>query len=217
MHDVTIGVLLDEEFDYSIGVLEGIRDFARTRPDWRVLPLPQAAGEGLLTRLVRSGGLQALAGAFMSDRWIENRLPATLPLINTSNLSQVTRICSVTADDAAVGKLVADHFCELGWGRAACIGPCDLCVAVRREGFIAAGHERAYCFPSRTMRAHSDSKTRGRHVWSDCKGRSRSLYERSSGTAVLGGLQSRRTAGVESGGFDRVGDSLAERVISGWI
>ncbi len=140
---MTIGVLLDEEFDYSIGVLEGIRDFARTRPDWRVLPLPQAAGEGLLTRLVRSGGLQALAGAFMSDRWIENRLPATLPLINTSNLSQVTRICSVTADDAAVGKLVADHFCELGWGRAGVISDRATYESqVRREGFIAAGHER---------------------------------------------------------------------------
>ena len=142
MEGITIGVLLDTEFDYGVGVLEGVRDFARTQPGWRVLPLPQTQ-EGLLARLVRSGGLQGLAGAFISDRWIEGRFPASLALVNTANLSQVTRVCSVAPDDAAVGRLAAAHFCELGWVGAGVVSErATYAAQLRREGFLAFMRER---------------------------------------------------------------------------
>lgn len=143
MEGVTIGVLLDTEFDYGVGVLEGLRDFARAQPDWRVLPLPHAQ-EGLLARLVRSGGVQGVAGAFISDRWIESRFPPALPLVNTANLSQVTRVCSVTPDDASVGRLAAAHFCELGWERAGVVSDrATFASRLRRDGFVAALGERS--------------------------------------------------------------------------
>ena len=216
MEGITIGVLLDAEFDYGVGVLEGVRDFARTQPGWRVLPLPQTQ-EGLLARLVRSGGLQGLAGAFISDRWIEGRFPASLTLVNTANLSQVARVCSVTPDDAAVGRLAAAHFCELGWVRAGVVSErATYASQLRREGFLAVMQERGVpvsepdgggAFRLETAWAAWANELRGetavfctgdhlaRRFWDVCKVCGPSVAER---VALAG-----------------AGDSLADRVVSG--
>ena len=216
MEGITIGVLLDTEFDYGVGVLEGVRDFARTQPGWRVLALPQAQ-EGLLARLVRSGGLQGLAGAFISDRWTGSRFPASLPLVNTANLSQVTRVCSVTPDDAAVGRLAAAHFCELGWLRAGVVSErATYASQLRREGFLEAMRERGVAvsepdggeaFRHETAWEAWVTGLRGetavfctsdhlaRRFWEVCKTGGPAVAER---VALAG-----------------AGDSLAERVVSG--
>ena len=216
MKEITIGVLLDTEFDYGVGVLEGVRDFARTQPGWRVLPLPQTQ-EGLLTRLMRSGGLQGLAGAFISDCWIGSRFPASLPLVNTANLSEVTRVCSVTPDDEAVGRLAAAHFCELGWLRAGVVSErATYASQVRREGFLAFMQERGVAvtepdvgeaFRHETAWEAWVTGLRGetavfctsdylaRRFWEVCKACGSSVSER---IALAG-----------------AGDSLAERVVSG--
>ncbi len=137
MKQSTIGVLLDSEFDYAVGVLEGVRDYACNRFAWRVLPVSYTQ-EALLARLVRSGELQGVIGTFVSDRWIESRFPETLPMVNTSNLSQVSRICSVVPDDALAGRLVARHFCDLGCLRAGVIAErATYASQMRREGFLA--------------------------------------------------------------------------------
>jgi DNA-binding LacI/PurR family transcriptional regulator len=142
MNQLTIAVLLDTEFEYGVGVLEGVRDFSRNHPAWRVLPVLHTQ-EGLLARLVRSGELQGMVGTFISDRWIESRFPDTLPMVNTSNLSHVTRICSVVPDDAAAGRLVARHFCDLGCARAAVIAErATYHSQLRREGFLAHMREQ---------------------------------------------------------------------------
>ena len=136
MNQSTIGVLLDSEFDYAVGVLEGVRDYARNRLAWRVLPVSYTQ-EALLARLVRSGELQGVIGTFVSDRWIEGRFPEALPMVNTSNLSQVSRVCSVVPDDAAAGRLVARHFCDLGFTRAGVIAErATYASQMRREGFL---------------------------------------------------------------------------------
>jgi len=142
MNQLTIAVLLDTDFEYGVGVLEGVRDFSRNRPAWRVLPVSHAQ-ESLLARLVRSGELQGVVGTFISDRWIESRFPDTLPMVNTSNLSHVTRVCSVVPDDLAVGRLVARHFCDLSCARAAVVAErATSSSQLRREGFLAHMREQ---------------------------------------------------------------------------
>ena len=142
MNQLTIAVLLDTEFEYGVGVLEGVRDFSRNHPAWRVLPVLHTQ-EGLLARLVRSGELQGMVGTFISDRWIESRFPDTLPMVITSHLSHVTRSCSVVPDDAAAGRLVARHFCDLGCARAAVISERATAFSqLRREGFLAHMREQ---------------------------------------------------------------------------
>lgn len=142
MKQLTIAVLLDSDLEYGVGVLEGVRDFSRNKPAWRVLPVSQAQ-EALLARLVRSGELQGVVGTFISDRWLQSRFPDALPLVNTSNLSHVTAVCSVVPDDAAVGRLVARHFCELNAGQAAVLADRAAWSShLRREGFLAFLRER---------------------------------------------------------------------------
>ena len=216
MEGITIGVLLDTDLDYGIGVLEGVRDFARTQPGWRVLPLPQTQ-EGFLSRLVRSGDVQGLAGAFMSDRWIESRFPPSLPLVDTANLSQVTRVCAVTPDDAAIGRLAAAHFYELGWRRVGVVSErATYASQLRREGFLAFmrernmdvfepeggdsfRHETAWESWVSGLRSETavfcTSDHLARRFWTVCKGCGASVAER----ILLAG----------------VGDSLAERVMAG--
>ena len=136
MNQVTVGVLLDADFDYGVGVLEGVRDYARARPDWRVVPVPYAQ-EGLLARLVRAGEVRGVVGAFVSDRWLQSRFPPGLPVVNTSNLSHVESVCSVVPDDAAAGRLVARHFRELGYLSAGVIAErATYASHVRRAGFL---------------------------------------------------------------------------------
>lgn len=142
MKTLTLGVLLDPDIDYGIGVLEGVRAFARSQAAWRVLPLGQAQ-EAVLGRLVRSGELHGLIGTFVSDRWLEGLFPGFEPLVNTSNLSRIATVCSVVPDDAAVGRAVARHFCELNVRRAVCLADRSTWASqLRREGFVAALRER---------------------------------------------------------------------------
>lgn len=142
MQQVTIGVLIDPDLEYGVGVLEGVREFCRRLPAWRVLPLTQVQ-EPLLARLVRSGEIQGLAGTVISDRWLENRFPASLPIVNTSNLSRVTKVSSVVPDDEAAGRLVARHFCELKVGGAAVIADrATYASQLRREGYLAGLAEK---------------------------------------------------------------------------
>ncbi len=218
MKQVTIGVLLDADFDYGVGVLDGVRDEARGRPDWRVLPIPYAQ-EGLLTRLVRAEELQGVIGAFISDHWIESRFPSALPVVNTANLSQIERVCSVVPDDAAAGRLVARHFCELGYLHAGVISERATCASqIRREGFLrfmreqgvavsepsAEGtfrHESGWQTWLSELRAETavfcTSDSLARRFWELC--RPGSEVSMPPLVAVLAG----------------VGDSLADRVLSG--
>jgi LacI family transcriptional regulator len=137
MKQVTIGVLLDPDLEYGVGVLEGVREVVRQLPGWRVLPLTPAQ-EPLLARLVRSGEIQGLVGTVISDRWVTSRFPEAVAIVNTSNLSQVTAVSSVVPDDVAVGRLVGRHFCELNVARAAVIGDrATYASQLRREGFLA--------------------------------------------------------------------------------
>jgi LacI family transcriptional regulator len=140
-----LGVLLDADFDYGVEVLEGVRTFARARPDWRVMPIP-AAQEGLLARLARSGELHGVIGAFLSDRWIESRLPPTLKVVNTANLSQIASVCSVVPDDPAVGRLAARHLFDLGYRNMLVVADrATYASHLRREGFLAAAAAEPEC------------------------------------------------------------------------
>jgi len=217
MNQVTVGVLLDADFDYGVGVLEGVRDYARARPDWRVVPVPYAQ-EGLLTRLVRAGEVQGVVGAFISDRWLQSRFPSGLPVVNTSNLSHVESVCSVVPDDAAAGRLVARHFHELGYLYAGVVAErATYASHVRREGFLdymrehrievsepaadaAYRHETGWLEWASALRQATavfcTSDFLARRFWEVCK---------SAGPAVPPGVAA--LAGV--------GDSLTDRVVAG--
>lgn len=137
MDPTTIGVLIGTDFEYGVAVLEGIREHARAHPGWRVLPLAHTQ-EALLARLLRSGGRHAIAGAFMSDRWLHDRLPAGTAAVNTAHLSRIESVSTAAPDDRAAGRLAARHFRDLGVTHAGLVAERATHAAhLRREGFLA--------------------------------------------------------------------------------
>ncbi len=217
MKQVTVGVLLDADFDYGVGVLEGVRDFARARPDWRVLPIP-CAREGLLARLVRAGEIQGVVGALVSDRWFQSHFPLEFPMINTSNLSHVENVCSAVPDDEAAGRLVARHFCELGYLHAGVVAErATYASQLRRDGFMAFMREHgvAVTEPSGTAAYRYET---GWQEWIAALRQETAVFCTSDHLACRfwelcksGGQPARTCVAALAG----VGDSLTDRVVSG--
>lgn len=217
MKPVTIGVLLDPDLDYAVGVLEGVRAFCRGFPAWRVLPLAQLQ-EPLLARLVRSGELQGLAGTVISDRWVADRFPASLPVVNTSNFSHVTAVCSVVPDDEAVGRLAARHFRELNAGCAGVVAErASYASQLRREGFLAELADAGVAV-SEPSGGEAFRHETGWQAWVEALGGETAVFCTSDGLARRFHLLCRslppeasRKVPLLAG----VGDSLTERVVSG--
>lgn len=219
MKKVTICVLMDADFDYGVGVLEGVRDYARACPDWLVVPIPYAQ-EGLFTRLVRANEVQGVAGSFISDRWIESRIPAALPTVNTSNLSKIVSVCSVVPDDAAVGRWVARHFCDQGHVHAGVVSErATYASLVRREGFLAFMQEQgvAVTEPATDLAYRHET---GWQQWVAGLAHETAVFCTSDHLACRfwevcqrSGSQSQAQAHIAA--LAGVGDSLADRVVSG--
>jgi len=213
--EITIGVLLDPDIEYGIGVLEGVREYARHFPAWRVLPLGQAQ-EGLLVRLARTGELRGLIGTIISDRWFGGRL-AALPTVNTSNLSHVTAVSSVVPDDEAAGRLVARHFCDLNVPAAGVVADrATYAARLRREGFLTEMRSRGVPVseppendafrPEAVWVPWFRSLAAGAAVFCASDAQARRLY-----------LADRALAGAAGAAplLAGVGDSLAERAVAG--
>lgn len=220
---VNIGVLLDPDFDHAVEILEGVRTYARARPDWRVVPVP-AAQEALLARLVRAGELRGVIGAFLSDRWLESRLPPELPAVNTANLSPITRVCSAVPDDRAVGRLAARHLLDLGHRHAVVVADrATHASRLRREGFLDAAREWPG-FGALAAAPHADAATAGYRLeglWQDWL----AALERETAVFCTSDLLACRfwtvcraaqpAARARVTALAGVGDSLTARVVSG--
>jgi len=217
MNPLTIVVLLDADLEYGIGVLEGVRDYSRNLPAWRVLPVSQPQ-EALLARLVRSGDVQGLVGTFISDRWIQSRFPEALPLVNTSNLSNVSAVNSVVPDDDAVGRQMARHFCDLNVGQAGVVADrATWSSQLRREGFLAVLRERGVAV-SEPSAGDAFRHETGWQAWVESLARETAVFCTSDSLARRFHLLCRGLApGVARSVplLAGAGDSLAERAVSG--
>jgi LacI family transcriptional regulator len=132
---VTIGVLLDTQFDHGMRVLQGVQDFASHQSAWQVLAL-HSTQEPLLGDLLRQRRLAGVIGPILSDRWIAGLPGSPVPVINVSGASNVRRVASVIPDERAVGRLAAQHFVDNGWRNLACLAQIGSTAAsLRQQGF----------------------------------------------------------------------------------
>ncbi len=133
----TIAVLLDTDFAYGRQILQGVEEYARRRPEWRVLAL-HAMQESLLADLLRRRRLAGVIGALMSDRWLVGLPVGGVPLVNVSDASELRRVDSVVPDNMAIGRLAAQYLLESGVRAYGCL--CEQASAAarqRRNGFVA--------------------------------------------------------------------------------
>jgi len=133
---VTIGVLLDTQFNHGMGVVQGAQDFAAQQSTWQVLPL-HSTQEPVLGDLLRQRRLDGVIGPILSDRWIEGFPGPPVPVVNVSGASDVRRVASVIPDERGVGRLAAQHFVDNGWRTLACLAHMgSMAASLRRQGFV---------------------------------------------------------------------------------
>jgi len=135
---VTVAVLLDTDLTYGTRILEEVQQFARRRPNWRVLPL-HSTQEHLLAELVTQGMLAGVIGSFVSDRWIEDLAAGSgLPIVNVGSVSEILSVPTVMVDNRAVGRLAAQHLAANGWRNLGVLyDAASYAARLRYEGFCA--------------------------------------------------------------------------------
>jgi LacI family transcriptional regulator len=148
---VRIGLVISHALAYSRGALRGVRQFARARPDWILLPVaPEPRAVRTLARLdvvglVVHAYTPALAAAVLA---------LGRPLVNVSAVLPDPWAPRVGPDAAAAGRLAAEHLLDRGLRHFAVVGHPNRGYAVRREaGFraaVAARGHAAHCHYERT-------------------------------------------------------------------
>jgi LacI family transcriptional regulator len=131
-----IGLIFEHDLAYPRGVLRGIKQFARTKPDWVLVMLhPGGLNEHSLEN-ARPAGL--LANIF------DRRLVALLkdqrqPVVNTGAILPDVPFPSVMVDHRAVGRLACEHLVDRGFRHFGIVGhPCHFYSTEREAGFRAA-------------------------------------------------------------------------------
>ncbi|MBT3469912.1 MAG: hypothetical protein HN467_11360, partial [Opitutae bacterium] len=110
----TIAFAFDLDYTASNEVFQSLRESGSTVGEWEVIPLAYDF-ERVIVELLDSGRIDALAGSFMSDTWLESLGKPELPMVNLSWLSTIQSIPTVTVDDEAVGMHEARILLDRGW------------------------------------------------------------------------------------------------------
>ncbi len=104
-----VAVLGDTDFAQATALLQGINEFSDRHSHWELLPLHYTQ-EHVIADLIRTERIDALIGAFVSDRWITALVGTSgIPVVNTSNVSNITSVPSVVPNEHEIGRLAAHH------------------------------------------------------------------------------------------------------------
>ncbi len=217
MSRITIGVVLDSDFEYGVAVYEGIRAGIDKIPDWSLVPVTQSQ-QALLLRLAESGGLDGVIAPVVSDRWVES-LKTILPaIVNISSLSSIESVSSVVVDDYAAGEMAARHFIDMGVNRVGVIFQRSVFSSVQcKNGFIDVFRKAGLTIEQPAYRGAYNYENEWEHWLADLQGEigifgtSDSLVRRFMRIYNV----FRCALSVQISAVVGVGDSLVERTLSG--
>lgn len=217
MSQITIGVVLDSDFEYGVSVYEGIRTGVDKLPGWSIVPVMQSQ-QPLLYRLAEAGRLDGVIAPVISDRWIEGLQALVSAIVNISNISRIESVASVVTDDYEVGQMAARHLIDMGVSRCGVIGERSVYASLQR----ARGFSDAFVKEGLTVEQPIfEGSYRYEGVWENwlmsLKG-DLSLFG-TSDFLVRRFMQmyqaSQDSMDVRIGAVVGVGDSLIERTLSG--
>ena len=135
----TIAFAFDLDYAASNEVYHSLRASGPPMQEgWEVVPLAYDF-ETVVVELLESGRIDALAGSFLSDSWLQTFGERRLPMVNLSWLSTIQSVPTVTVDDVAVGRLAADNLLVRGWERLVFAGNPGLQFSRLREKGFAEG------------------------------------------------------------------------------
>lgn len=143
-HLLRIAVLLDADIEFGMQILQGIQSYAHRQAEWQLLTLHYTQ-ESALNLLLHQQRLAGAIGPVLSDRWYEGLPGAPVPMVNTSDHSDIHSVSSVVTDNLHVGRLAAQHLLQQGYRQFGVLHEKASAGAVcRAEGFrqtlAAASH-----------------------------------------------------------------------------
>ncbi len=152
-HIIRVGLLFNYTYSFYRNVLRGVRQFAGTRPRWVFMPV-LARGRRLVWR-----GRHAPDGVLASINTPELAKAAAHwrgPLVNVSAVIEGLPFPRVAVDNAAIGRLAAEHLLEHGLKHLAFVGhPRYLFSQERERAFRMTADEaglQVACFYTRSDR-----------------------------------------------------------------
>ncbi|WP_367873797.1 substrate-binding domain-containing protein [Luteolibacter sp. Populi] len=108
-----IGLMLDPLSGYGSKILDGISRYVQRKPNWRVAYFDRERRE--LADLVETWQGDAIICTVVDQRFREAAATRTIPMINVAGLMDETEVCSVLADDHAIGRMAAEHLIDRGF------------------------------------------------------------------------------------------------------
>lgn len=114
-----IAVVFCHESSFDCDLLVGVREYARTKHDWSLVPLP---AEARAIRTERCRRCDALIGHLYRRDLAEEVMTIGLPTVTVSGLFPELPIPRVSSDHTAIGQLAAEHFLERGYRQFAFVG-----------------------------------------------------------------------------------------------
>lgn len=129
----------------NIRRLQGVADYARRQADWALSINPMSFSMPVTRESLRDCGADGLILFAITKEQQEAALGSELPVVNLSSMLPPSRLPRVMVDNAAVGRLAAEHLLERGLQRFAFFG--------EQETWCSA--ERARAFSERLAQANS--------------------------------------------------------------
>jgi LacI family transcriptional regulator len=141
---VCVGLALSHSLAYCRGILRGVRQYARSKPHWVLLPIdPEPHAVKSLARLDIAG---LIAHAFTPGQVLALAKLAK-PVVNVSGVLVDAPFLRVGADNEAVGRLAGAHLLDCGLRHFAFVGHRAQGYSIEREaGFRSAVERRAEIF-----------------------------------------------------------------------
>jgi len=147
MTEPRVALLIQSSWEYGRGLLRGIGSYSQARGPWtlfhRVGLLPDS-----LSPQLRKWRPQGVLGQFESRQVLRQVRRLGIPAIDLFGLHETAGIPRFSVDHAAVARMAADHFLELGYRHFAFCGQRGVFYSERRGKAIVdylgmKGHEVA--------------------------------------------------------------------------
>jgi LacI family transcriptional regulator len=133
---IRVGLVLTHGLAYCRGVLRGVKEFAETRPDWLLMPVPPESREICAVAKMKLSGVIAHVYTEELHRAVR---ALKKPWVNVAAVLAEPPSPRVGIDDRLVGALAAKHLLERGLSHFAFLGHGDHYYSVERErGFCEA-------------------------------------------------------------------------------
>jgi LacI family transcriptional regulator len=138
----SIGLVFDTSRGYCRGVLQGIKHYAESRPDWVLIPI---SSEPRSIHALEKSPPQGLIGWVHTKSTRNALMRLKRPWVNVCGILPDDGTPRVGTDDYLVGQLAATHLIDLGLKEFAFIGYSHIASSLRRESGFRWAINHAGC------------------------------------------------------------------------